>query len=397
MEFKRRRSQIHANNCSQTARKEAREGTTYETGVGINLNLDAHTSDSVTDTVANVLTMLDSKFKEIESFVSKYTPRPIAEPVNFNEDRYYNFLVFDTETNCTGKAAEICQLAATDISGVHTFSKYILPVHDIDYYASKVNKLNIINVKGERKLFKNNEMVQTLPFAEAISHFQTYVSQSIDRAKTTTSKPVHTVLIGHNVSTFDTPILLRCAGEEIAKKLQSQDIWFADSLVLFKALIKSKLPSLCCPDGTFPKPNQSSLYKALFGESFNAHDALEDVLALRKILFSSKLELSAETIVDQSLLVTVRHAVKDMNYLDRRHNIVQSFEGKLYDPATNNGPLTKNMVEKVAGSGLTYEDLRKLYTKYGEEGPLAILSKPPCGSNMSSPRVTRTNEFWLVL
>ena len=121
MEFKCRRSQIHANNCSQTARKEAREGTTYETGVDINLNLHAHTSDSVTDTIANVLTMSDSNFKEIESFVSKYTPRPIAEQVNYNENRYCNFLVFDTEINCTGKAAEICQLAATDIWCAHFF------------------------------------------------------------------------------------------------------------------------------------------------------------------------------------------------------------------------------------------------------------------------------------
>ena len=220
-----------------------------------------------------------------------------------------------------------------------------------------------------------------------------YVSQSIDRAKATTSKAVHTVLIGHNVSTFDTPILLRCAGEEITEKLQSQNIWFADSLVLFKALIKSKLPWLCCPDGTFPKSNQSSIYKALFGESFNAYDALEDVLALRKILFSSKLELSPETIDNQSSLVTVRHAAKDMNYLDRRHNIVQAFKGKLYDPATNKDPVTKNIVEKIAGSGLTYKDLKKLYIKYGEVGLIAILSKPPCGSMSSSPRVTRTKRI----
>ena len=131
----------------------------------------------------------------------------------------------------------------------------------------------------------------------------------------------------------------------------------------------------------------------MFGESFNAHDALEDVLALRKILFSSKLELSPETIVNQSSLVTVKHAAKDMNYLDRRHNIVQAFEGKLYDSATNKGPVTKNMVEKIAGSGLTYEDLKKLYIKYGEVGLTAILSKPPCGSMSSSPRVTRTKRI----
>ena len=65
VEFKCRRSQIHANNCSQTARKEAREVTTFETGVGINRNLDAHTSDSVTDTIANVLTMSDTKFRAL--------------------------------------------------------------------------------------------------------------------------------------------------------------------------------------------------------------------------------------------------------------------------------------------------------------------------------------------
>ena len=147
VEFKRQRYQIHANNCSQTARKEAREGTTYETSV-----VDAQTSDSVTDTTANLLIMSDIKFKEIDGFVSKYMPRPIAKQVNFNEGRYYNFLVLDTETNCSGKAAEICQLSATDISGAHTFSKYILPVHEIDFCASKVNKLKIINVKGERKL-----------------------------------------------------------------------------------------------------------------------------------------------------------------------------------------------------------------------------------------------------
>ena len=72
-----------------------------------------------------------------------------------------------------------------------------------------------------------------------------------------------------------------------------------------------------------------------------------------------------------------------MNYLDRRHNIVQAFEGKLYDSATNKGPVTKNMVEKIAGSGLTYKEV----------GLIAILSKPPCGSMSSSPRVTRTKRI----
>ena len=81
-----------------------------------------------------------------------------------------------------------------------------------------------------------------IPFPEAISQFQNYLSESIDTARITTEKSIHTVLIGHNVFTFDMPILLRNAGNEFARILQTQNVWFADSLALFKTLIKCKHP-----------------------------------------------------------------------------------------------------------------------------------------------------------
>ena len=52
--------------------------------------------------------------KEIETIVSPYTPRPLATKVKYDENKFYNFLIFDTETNTTGKSAELCQLSATD-------------------------------------------------------------------------------------------------------------------------------------------------------------------------------------------------------------------------------------------------------------------------------------------
>ena len=103
------------------------------------------------------------------------------------------------------------------------------------------------------------------------------------------------------------------------------DLWFADSLSLFNELIISQFPALRYADGTFPKTNQSSLYKTLFNQTFNAHDALEDVLALRKILFSSKLELLNKTIVENSALTHANHAFKDLEYLDGHYKILQSF------------------------------------------------------------------------
>jgi hypothetical protein len=44
--------------------------------------------------------------------------------------------VFDTETNATGRAAELRQLSAVDKSDHCSFSEYILPNNCIDKYAS---------------------------------------------------------------------------------------------------------------------------------------------------------------------------------------------------------------------------------------------------------------------
>ena len=243
--FKRERANAHRQNCKQTARKETKEGKTYETGIGLNLNIMS-------------TTLTASALKEIESIVPQYTTRPLAKKVKYDESKCYNFLIFDTETNTTGKSAELCQLSVTDKSGLHQFSTYILPVQDIDYFASKVNKLKIVKINGERKLQKNIKEVSTLPLKEALSKLLAFVSQSVDRAKSQTiNKNVSTVLLGHNASTFDTPVLLRNSGSDFRERLEAIDVWFADSLTLLKALIRKKVPCLQNPDGTFPKTGLS--------------------------------------------------------------------------------------------------------------------------------------------
>ena len=77
----------------------------------------------------------------------------------------------------------------------------------------------------------------------------------MDRAKSQTNKNIETVLLGHNSSIFDTPVLLRNSGTHFTERLQKMDICFADSLTLFKTLIKKKkkMPSLQNSDGTFPR------------------------------------------------------------------------------------------------------------------------------------------------
>jgi len=266
---------------------------------------------------------------------------------------------------------------------------------NIDLCASKVNKLKIVNFNGERKLYKDDKVRATLsnlPFDTAIAQFKSYLSQSINIAKNTTNKQVRMVLIGDNASMFGAPILLRNAGKEFSSEQQSVDVWFADSLSLFKELIESQLPALWNADGTFPKTNQSSIYETPFNQTFDAHDALEDVLALREILFSLKLKLSNKTIIENLALTNTNHTFEDLVYLDGRHKILQSFQAKLYNPERNDGVIEKSIAEKIAGSGLAYENLKNVYSHYG-----AILLRPASCATSRSPRVTCTGRTLAVV
>ena len=76
LDFKRGRANGHRQNCSQTARKEAREGKTYETGIGLNLDLN------------RTSTVTSSTLKEIESIVPEYTTRPWQSNSNMKKTKF---------------------------------------------------------------------------------------------------------------------------------------------------------------------------------------------------------------------------------------------------------------------------------------------------------------------
>ena len=127
---------------------------------------------------------------------------------------------------------------------MHQFSTYILPEHAKFIYSSRVNKLKIFKINGERRLFKDNKEVLTVFLQEAASNILSFILQSVDRDKSQTKKNVETVLLGPNSSTFDTSVFLRNSGAAVIERLRKMDICFADSLTLFKTLIRKKLPCL---------------------------------------------------------------------------------------------------------------------------------------------------------
>ena len=109
VEFKRRRSQLNKQKISDAAWKETKEGRTYESNVLLNLNL-SETLRRGQHNIVNYGTLCCSHYKTVqekyENAVPKFTQRPSIREKKFDDHKFYNFVLFDMETNSTGNLVE---------------------------------------------------------------------------------------------------------------------------------------------------------------------------------------------------------------------------------------------------------------------------------------------------
>ena len=78
VDFKPRRSQMKSRTIASTVQKEAKEGITYETSVGLNLDPNANVNTTLTPSRSmkiNLQRMPDNVFREIENLVPPHTSR----------------------------------------------------------------------------------------------------------------------------------------------------------------------------------------------------------------------------------------------------------------------------------------------------------------------------------
>ena len=83
---------------------------------------------------------------------------------------------------------------------------------------------------------------------------------------------------------------------------------------------------------------------------------MEDVKALRRIVFDSRLNISEDMLTEN--MSTTQYAENDMKYLDRRHELLQTFRVTRFHPTNAEFPIKQQIAEKIAGSGMSYQDLR---------------------------------------
>ena len=224
---------------------------------------------------------------------------------------------------------------------------------------------------------------------KSLENFLTYLEETVRRVKGDNN--IRTVLIGHNSQVFDTPTPLRQGGHQLCEKLSCLNVFFSDTLPVMKNLVKRKHLYLVSSDGSTVKLNQQSIYQTLFHEPFPAHDAMEDVRALRRIVFDSRLNISEDMSTEH--MSTTQYAENNKKYLDRRYELLQTFRGTLFHPTNAEFPIKQYIAEKIAGSGISYRDLKNVFEKFGAKGLVGVLSLPPFTATSKAPRVTKTTRI----
>jgi hypothetical protein len=76
-----------------------------------------------------------------------------------------------------------------------------------------------------------------------------------------------------------------------------------------------------------------------------------------------------------------------MNYLDKSHALLKSFDGVISD-SSQGGIMKKSIAKKLADSDIGYHHLKQLFETKGEQGVLAILANPPSYSRSHRVRGT---------
>ena len=166
---------------------------------------------------------------------------------NLKDDNEDFLVFFDLETSClNSKCAEIIEIAAVKVSNTGTieeFSTLVKPKHEIEPQASEINRITI-------------DMVQNAPDIKSVlKQFIKFIGNG--------------TLIGHNISTFDIPILNRCSSETLGC-IPSND--YIDTLKMSKERLYG-----------IPNYKLSTIASYFAIDSSGAHRALADCYMNKRI------------------------------------------------------------------------------------------------------------------
>ncbi|XP_029207906.2 uncharacterized protein LOC114971528 [Acropora millepora] len=263
-------------------------------------------------------------------------------------------VVFDVETTSLATDADIIQLSA--IHDDDEFNIYIIPEDKISATASYITQLSM--VRG--RLFHKGKPVPAEEPKEAFQKFLAWLK----------AKEKQVVLLAHNAKCFDSKrIIYSLKKYDLLSYFQDCVIGFVDTLALFKKALPNR-----------EKYSQESLVADLLGVCYSAHNSLEDVRALQRLV--SCKEVSRKYLIQSSF--TTEFAVRSTKYC-----VQKKFNLQTLHPLVTTKVVSKGMAEKIAGSGLTFHHLQLSFQRGGQDGLTNILSEKINGK----ARVTKNRRI----
>jgi DNA polymerase III alpha subunit (gram-positive type) len=215
-------------------------------------------------------------------------------------------------------------------------------------------------------MFSKNVQVSPLKISAGVDALLNFVSQFQTKV----------VLIGHNIKSYDCHLLLN-ALESCKRTFDfSQCIaGFVDTKLLFKIF-----------DGTLNCYSQESLFKHFVSSKYNAHDAIEDVLALQKLIGHVDIDVSSCSFSNASF--TFLNAIESHRYSSEVRKNVSTLNHLITENV-----VSKSMANKIAGSGLDFRCLQLAYRRDPHDGIQNLLSE----NVRNGVRVTKSQKVIFAL
>jgi DNA polymerase III alpha subunit (gram-positive type) len=255
----------------------------------------------------------------------------------------------------SGYIPDITQIAAVEVKSGASFNTYVVPKKPISLGAQQTTGIvysgGIMTVHGAN--------VAPQPISLSLKSFTDWLQ-----------KFKNVVLMAHNGRKFDFPVLVTAYEN-------------CDLLTSLYESIRACVDSLSVMKKTFPDQSsykQEDLVKTVLGQSYNAHDALADVEALKYLYNACK--LSSVKLMEHSFCVKAIY--NNQCFLKAK---AQNMPTLLTLVA--NGVCKTTTAENIAGSGLTLAHLRLIFSRDGQDGLLNVFRGQNCEGQ---PRVTNTKR-----
>lgn len=170
-----------------------------------------------------------------------------------------SFVHFDLETTGLERTSDIVQLSA--VCGTAVMNKYVVPRKRMSLAASRVTGIRFSS--NDNQMFCKGQRVETVNVHAALLDFIEFLKGF-----------ENPVLVGHNIISFDIPVLLHKLSEfHLLNEFLSTVHLCIDTLKLSRKLFKKEV-------GNF---RQQTLVSVLLKMEYSAHDALQDVLLLQEL------------------------------------------------------------------------------------------------------------------